>query len=166
MELEIITAIKAQIPAMAQSFEGMVLRTHQAITSRHGATLAGIFNSRDIFAYRSIAHCLNQMPDGKTAIEVCPRKCAAAAYAYAEASALELAQKVIAKVEELTDVEVVRLEGYTFTINGKRNGQQVAIIQNMILNCSSRGILFNQFPAHIYINGKRISENKYKAHFA
>jgi hypothetical protein len=36
----------------------------------------------------------------------------------------------------------------------------------MIMNVSSRGTLFNQFPARIYVDGKFTSEAKFKKEIA
>jgi hypothetical protein len=76
------------------------------------------------------------------------------------------AEKLTAKVANLSDVEVLRASGSGaewFVVYGKRpDGTVVKVEQNQIVNVSSKGKLFNQWPARIYVAGKFISEAAYK----
>lgn len=71
--------------------------------------------------------------------------------------------KVERKVGELVgDVELDRLPYYEFRITGMANGRKVVIRQSMIVNFSKHGIPFNQFPALIYIDGKKVSSEEFE----
>jgi hypothetical protein len=85
---------------------------------------------------------------------------------WAAAELEDAAQKLAAKVAGLSDVEVLRASGAGaewFVVYGKRaDGTTVKIEQSQIVNVSSRGKLFNQWPARIYVAGKLTSEAAYK----
>lgn len=73
-------------------------------------------------------------------------------------------QKLVSKVPDLHDVRVASASdaGSWFTVTGTRaDGSRVSVDQSRILNVSSRGKLFNQWPARIYVNGKLTSEAAY-----
>lgn len=82
---------------------------------------------------------------------------------YGERVALEWYGKMIAKLGNIRDVDVSEpnRSGY-IVINGKINGHDVHIEQQRIFNVSKKGLLFHQFPARIYIDGKATSEADYK----
>ena len=81
-------------------------------------------------------------------------------------SELEAATKKLAsKVSNLSSVKVNDASDSAewFTVTGTNaNGDTIVIKQNQTLNISSRGKLFNQWPALIYVNGKKVSEAQYK----
>lgn len=74
--------------------------------------------------------------------------------------------KINQKLGDLNDVSVNRFGGCEFVIFGSRNGKAIKIEQSIIVKSSSKGALFNQFPARIYVDGKFTSEAAYKAMFA
>ena len=75
--------------------------------------------------------------------------------------------KLVAKLAELDNAEAVRQHsGVAFIVTGTKAGKPVSIEQSMIVNVSSKGLLFNQFPARIYVAGKFTSEAAYKRQFA
>ena len=86
--------------------------------------------------------------------------------AVAEALAVEAVEewrgKLEAKLEGATDAECTYFAGNYITIHAKFNGKPVKIEQQRILNHSPKGKLFNQFPALIYVDGKKVSEAAYK----
>ncbi len=74
--------------------------------------------------------------------------------------------KVIKKlglIENLTGKNITK-SGYRveFTVTGKRGQDKIFLEQNMIINVSSKGTVFNQWPSRIYVNGKFVSEANYK----
>ena len=77
---------------------------------------------------------------------------------FANSCAQEMADEVLAKVDskvgELTDAIVHRVGGANFQIAGIKGDRKVFIEQTQILNVSSKGKLFNQFPSRIYVDGK------------
>lgn len=84
------------------------------------------------------------------------------AHEYAVDTATAWYDKVMAKVGDLK-VEDYRMSGSEFSIRMNRGDDVVTIDQKMIINVSSRGVLFNQFPSIIRVNGKRVSEANFKA---
>lgn len=85
------------------------------------------------------------------------------AAAYAERTIESWLGKIQSKIGDLEDAKIYRLDDMRFEISGSKQGKSVQIDQDMIINQSSKGRLFNQFPARIYVNGKFTSEAKYKA---
>lgn len=93
-----------------------------------------------------------------------PDRAAAWARTWATNQLTAAAAKLTAKIGNLSDV---RIEGAPedgmFRVRGYLpNGDEVCVDQDRIINVSSRGTLYNQWPARIYLNGKRISEAAYK----
>lgn len=83
---------------------------------------------------------------------------------WAAAELEDAALKLAAKVADLTEVSVSHVSGNGawFTVNGKRGADYVRVEQSQIVNVSSRGTIFNQWPSLIYVNGKKVSEAAYK----
>lgn len=74
-------------------------------------------------------------------------------------------EKLASKVGSLDNVTVDHASygAEWFTVTGARsNGDTVTIVQNQTINVSCKGKLFNQWPALIYVNGKKVSEAQYK----
>ena len=85
---------------------------------------------------------------------------------FADAAVETWEGKIAGKLGELEDAEVRRMDGARFNITGSRDGRTVRIQQEMIINVSSQGKPFNQFPARIYVDGKFTSEKAYQKMFA
>lgn len=69
--------------------------------------------------------------------------------------------KLDAKIAGVVDVEVVSASGGAawFVVVGKlADGRAVRVEQDQIVNVSKLGKLFNQWPARIYLDGKKTSE--------
>ena len=74
--------------------------------------------------------------------------------------------KLVAKLADLEGGEAVRTVGSMgFMIKGRKGDAHIGVEQTMIVNYSSKGKLFNQFPARIYVDGKFTSEAAYKRMF-
>ena len=80
----------------------------------------------------------------------------------AEMTALQWYSKMAQKLGNLEDVKVSNPVSYDVDIYGRHGDNKVEIHQKIILNHSRLGTLFNQFPSHIYVNGKFQSEAQYK----
>lgn len=95
--------------------------------------------------------------------DISPSKLRSYAWATAMESMSDVAAKVAAKIGDMVDARVVEAHGAFITITGRhpRLGA-IQLEQNQILNVSSKGKLFNQWPARIYVNGKFTSEAEYK----
>ncbi len=84
---------------------------------------------------------------------------------WANTELMAAAEKLAGKVGNLENVTVDYSSSTAewFSVTGTRaNGDIVRIVQNQTINVSSRGKLFNQWPALIYVNGKKVSEAQYK----
>lgn len=77
----------------------------------------------------------------------------------AERAATEWLRKANAKLGEVTEAELSGLGG-SFRIRAKRGDDVVILDQGMIVNCSSKGRLFNQYPARLYLNGHEAEYHK------
>lgn len=87
----------------------------------------------------------------------------AAAEAAAQACCDELQARLEEKVAGLENVTVKSVGGGAFEVTGTKNGKAVAVSQQTIINVSSKGKLFNQFPARIYVEGKLVPAAKFAA---
>ncbi|MCK5641742.1 MAG: hypothetical protein KAJ19_13150 [Gammaproteobacteria bacterium] len=93
-------------------------------------------------------------------------KLAERAEAYAQGVVDTWKKKIADKLEKLEEVEVKFLNGGDLSIRGTRAGRVVRIEQQTVFKVSRNGLLFNQFPARIYVDGKFYPETKYKKLFA
>ena len=76
---------------------------------------------------------------------------------YADQTIDALVAKVVAKVGDLDDVSVASEGGLAFTVRGIKCGRVVTVDQNVTVNVSKRGLVFNQYPARIYVDGDFVS---------
>ena len=89
-------------------------------------------------------------------------KLAAYAASYGKAAVAEVVAKLEAKLAGLETATVDRLNGFgSFQISGTKAGRRVRIEQTTIVNVSSLGKVFNQYPALIYVDGKKTSAAAY-----
>lgn len=70
--------------------------------------------------------------------------------------------KCMEKAGELSNPVVKKMSGADFELTGEVHGKAVTIRQQIIVNTSVNGNLFNQFPARITVDGKATSEADYK----
>ncbi len=155
-------------PAIAQRYTETVRATYSRLVQQMGGSnMKGIYNRREVFAFRAIEGCMNisigSWPENAMVCTIDEDKLAAAAARHAEATVTEWAEKIAAKMGELNSATVEAMDNTSFRVSGTSNGRLVRIEQQMIVNVSSRGILFNQFPALIYVNGKKTPASKYAA---
>lgn len=82
---------------------------------------------------------------------------------FADGAVRESAQKVLSKLGKVDSISASIDSGSNyFLATAMKGSRKVSIQQQMILNVSSRGTLFNQWPARINVDGKSVSEAKYK----
>ena len=161
----IAKALEAFRPMIADRYAQQIRRTFERMVEKHGPSLDGIYNSWDFSrTYRSLVAQYVTRTDGVCSIN--EDRLAQGAAAYAEAATTEWQAKIESKLGNLELAEVRNQRGALFVIVGRRNGHSVAIEQDMIVKFSTRGLLFNQFPARIYVDGKFTAEKKYHAMFA
>lgn len=84
---------------------------------------------------------------------------------YALAVIVQFADKLAQKLGPVSDIQVVNHDYTDITVKGTISGSNVTIYQQTVLKVSSRGVLFNQFPALIYVDGKKVPEKDYKTRF-
>lgn len=85
------------------------------------------------------------------------------AKAYGERVALEWYNKMTSKLGDTSVTHVSEpTRGGDLIIKGRLSGSDIRLEQQRIINVSSRGLLFHQFPARIYVDGKFMSEAVYK----
>lgn len=165
---DLTTALDNIRPELADRYTRQVRASFAAMVEKHGPALNGIYNSWDFArTFRAlVAPALaarNRVGDDCAIDEA---KLAKLANAYAEMAAAQWKDKIESKLGELDDATVQSFGGCRYTIYGTRAGKKVAIEQDVIVKSSTKGLLFNQFPARIYVDGKFTSEAKYKAAFA
>jgi hypothetical protein len=140
-----------------------------AVLAAHAPRIAEYYReqTRRLFARHALLALINQIADRAQSSSVSEpytlneEKLAA----YADNAAKELVSAWIGKIEqkvgELESPEVCHVNDYAYLITGTRCGHAVSINQNMIINVSKRGVMFNQFPARITLDGKKISAAAY-----
>lgn len=130
-----------------------------------GGELKGIYNTRFSRLFRETLNpCCTKNAVGHYEIDKAKLHTFASIAAKQQAQAL--IAKINAKVNELESPYIHHVSGFNFSISGYRSGHRVTIKQSMIVNVSLRGKLFNQFPAWIYLDGKRLTASSYANFFA
>ena len=172
MNAEIRNALEARKPEIAARAVASIRYTFENLLQKFGPTFKGIFNSQSVHVYKNVvqpvltwqgepSHKLNS--NGRYVLDEV--KLAARADAHAQATVEAWIGKIEAKLGELESAKVHYLSGNRFDITGTRGGYNVRIEQDMIINVSPKGLLFNQWPSRIYVNGKFTPEAKYKKLF-
>ena len=166
-------ALEAYKPNLIEGFSKMVRNVFGRMVEDHGPALKGIYNSERHARMWSVtvSRCAKRVGGDAVArldtpYEISEEKLLVVAHAYAEAVVESWKNKIEGKMGELEAASVESLTGGTFLIFGNKGGKEVRIEQTTILKASTKGLLFNQFPARIYVNGKFTSEAAYKKMFA
>ena len=158
------TALEAYKPDLEARFVSFTTNRFNRMIEQFGPALRGIYNSDQARNYGAIAGCTKRLGDRVSSeIVLDDARLAAAAKSFAEETVAAWATKIEAKLGELTDADVRHLDGTRFNIFGYKGERRVRIEQEMIVNVSSKGTLFNQFPARIYVDGKFTSAAKFAA---
>lgn len=118
------------------------------------------YKTRERF-HKSIGRLLAPRGRGEAA-QISDEKLQAAAEQYAQSTVEAVVTKIMQKAGELEEPEVRDFSGANFTILGKLKGKPVALKQQIILNRTVNGELFNQYPLRITLDGKAVSEAEYK----
>lgn len=161
-------ALEAQAPELSATFAKMIRARYDRCVDRFGPALRGIHNSAEYgFAKNTLGLVTKRQGDrmGDPVLLV-EEKLVAFCDRLADETVKAWLGKIEAKMGDLDAAEVHRVNATSFIITGTRAGRAVRIEQQMIVNVSSKGTLFNQFPARIRVDGKALSEAKYRALFA
>jgi hypothetical protein len=160
--MTITAALEAHKPSLEAYFVDFAERRFANLVRQFGPALRGVYNSTQANNWRAISSLARSLGDRITSEYVLDAdRVAAAATVFANATVATWADKIAAKLGELHSAEVRHIDGYRFRIVGTKGDRSICIEQDMILNISSKGTLFNQFPARIYVNGKFTSAAAY-----
>jgi hypothetical protein len=162
--------LKDQLVAMQPNIEIMfasnVARMFGLITMRRTNTfnVRRMLYDRDYPTLMAIRHMLDESDnaDGTKTFALNADKVALHGKRYAEETSMMWYEKICNKLVELDDAIVTKADIHEVRIYGNRNGKRIQMEQHIIINSSSKGKLFNQFPCRIYVDGKFTSEAKYK----
>jgi len=169
-ETAIAAAFAPHRDEMKKSFINFMSMQLARLTRRYGKTIGELRragNSPDYGAYHQIRSFLDHkgsnMPREINGFEAefDMARLDKAAERYVQDTVDSLVAKVLSKVGDLEDVQLSFASSSRFVLRGKRCGDKVTIRQDCILNVSKLGKLYNQWPARIELNGKRISAKAY-----
>lgn len=134
-----------------------VRHTFKTLLKAHGSGMKGVYSSRLARVWaETILPCCESTSNIPSQNEYLLSETRLDRFANVRAQEMadEVLGKVDAKVGELTDAIVHRVGGANFQIAGVKGDRKVWIEQTQIINFSSKGKLFNQFPSRIYVDGK------------
>jgi hypothetical protein len=154
-------------PELAERFKRNVHKTFSEMVEDLGPELKGVYNSWSwAKTFTSVVQPFCKGYKRGEAKALNEDRITAAAEKYADMVVESWKTKIDEKIGMMDSATVHHLDGCRFSITGTKAGQEVYITQDMIINISSQGTLFNQFPARIKLDGKAISAAKFKKHFA
>lgn len=159
----ITTAFAAHQDRLATEAVESLRSTLERAKSYYGPQLKGIYDCpRYSRIWSATLYPLCVQRNGE--YQLVEERAAAYADSWAKAEVEAAAVKLIAKVGDLKHVKIIGApEAGVFTLVGHHpNYAPVRVEQARILNVSSKGTLFNQWPARIYVDNKPISEAAYK----
>jgi hypothetical protein len=159
-------ALLRYAPQLERDYKDFVIRQFSAMQADLGSGLIGVYSSRRWSpTFRSISCDLHQdiVDAGRSSVwSIDSSKLGKSAKQYGERVALEWYGKLREKLGELDDVTASEPGQGVITVKGHHGADEVVVEQQPIINVSSRGLLFHQFPARMYVNGKYHSEADYK----
>ena len=171
METILKEAFEGQIEELKAQASKTLKAQFNYVIHKYGPTMMGngsIFNSKE-YRLANLVRSISDAVDGKnpwdrSTYELNLNLVDDVAENHAKESVEQWYHKIINKLENLDNISIARINNACgFIIKGTREGKNVEINQKMIINCrTATGSIFNQFPSRIYLNGKSISEKKYK----
>lgn len=164
MTTEITTAITAQTAVLTALYE-QAFRAAWAEVERVGGFYKASLISWCQGSYRManmVAGRDGDMMNRERFLD--EAKVARHSQAQAELLAAKYALKVEAKAEGMTGVQVSQMDASgSFTVTGVKAGRAVEIRQSVVTKVSSKGTWFCQFPALVYIDGRKSTEKALQA---
>lgn len=168
-------ALESRIPDLSESYKRNMRSQFKWLVSLYGESMDNISNGKQYHLWsdtvRPVCYVTNpttgcrRPSDPKPTWAIKEEALERRAEEYAKSTALAWFDKIAGKMGNLTDAKCLYAEGMRYIITGMKGDNTVRIEQDMILNVSSKGRVFNQFPSRIYCNGKFISEAKFKDKF-
>ena len=161
MPTDLSATLEAYKPEMAANYERIVRHQFAQMLKDLGPKLTGVANNWHWARTWTglVAQVVTRTQD---AVAINDARLAHRAAEYADTAVASWADKIAGKLGALESVEVKRMAGLTFCLNGTVRGLRVEIEQTVITKVSSKGLVFNQFPARIYLEGKFTSEAAFK----
>ena len=157
----ISAAFDTMVPGLAADFEDSVRKHYKRLSEKYtprefrrlGNDEGGWFDSG---IYRNLVGpfvgTIGNKVSGEAYLD--EDRLARSAVEYAENQVASFVNKIKVKLVDLTSVEIPRINGATFIIRGKLNGQTVRVNQNQTFNISNKGTPYHQWPARIYVDNK------------
>jgi hypothetical protein len=175
MTNEIFAAMDAYKPVIAERWAQSMRNLFEDIVAKHGPSLKGVANCwtyatvyRNTGLARFIQYTGGEIEGGfrsERGAVLNEERLGEAATAVANQVVETWVGKIAMKMGELEEATAHYVSGTSFRISGTRGGHDVSIEQQMIINVSRLGTLFNQWPSRIYVDGKFMSEAAYKKMF-
>lgn len=157
----IVEAFDALVQQIAADHEAYVLATYNRFMEQHGPGLRKQFTNsfgHTAAVFRAVIHPYLASGDELNTEHLKKRS-----EQYAKDQVAGFTAKLVKKLKDLDDVTFARLHGGgSFTIRGALGGRRVMVDQRCIINFSVKGTPFHQWPALIYVEGKRVSEKEFK----
>jgi hypothetical protein len=166
---DLISTFDALKPGIAADFTAQVTRSIEELIPAYGAGIRKLHAAygADGNKFRAVRHFIqydsNSMNATPTGIKT--EYLATKAQQYADDQIAAFTIKLVKKLGTLTDVEIhgLSMNAFTFRISGRLGERAVYVEQSRIINVSPLGNLFHQWPALIYVDGKKTSEAAFKA---
>jgi hypothetical protein len=161
-------AFSAHRARLAAAGRARLRGIYDAVIARYGETARGAYNDPTYGRVwgETLSYCIDRLGDRMNSpVALNEAKLDKLVAEWAAEELEGAAVKLAEKVGDLRDVKVSQVDGISewFVVTGTHpNGYLVRVSQSQIINVSSKGKLFNQWPALIYVDGKKMSEAAYK----
>jgi hypothetical protein len=164
---ELNAALEAYKPELAARYETLIRWQFGKMVQDLGPKLPNVGNDGRWARvwYNTMTFLVTRSDDQGRRLEAAildEARLARVAAEYANDVVVSWEQKIAAKLGELESAQIKNMGDMQFYITGIKHGHRVTIEQTVILKTSPKGVLFNQFPARIYLNGKFTSEAAFK----
>lgn len=168
---DLVAKLQVLKPGLANDFREYVTRELNELREKYGSgeKLSDLYNRGGVdgATYRQFNRFYEYKGDwrGREVTGLNAEAIGRAAEQYANDQIAAFTAKLLVKIGSLTNVTVHDLSAssFTFTISGKLGDRKVMVEQSRIINQSVNGVLFHQWPARIYVDGKFMSELAYRA---
>ena len=161
-------ALNEYKPELVKTYTEMVRKAFARLVEYHGKKLDGVYSGRYWRVHENIRACIvgdettREKPWSSADKMINEEQLQEEGEKYADTVIKTWKAKIEYKLGEIDNADCKRINSTSFTITGEKFGKSVKIEQQMIVNVSKLGTLFNQFPARIRYDGKAISEKEFQ----